>query len=422
MLLFVSDAGGVRAATLGIELSGKCLSLLDIISFVSFHLLFLGISAMEDFEERQKNLVDLSVEQIMAMTIPERGTIFTQLGMAPSPHFRTLKERPDYWDLHWEGRKNNEATETATNSILKAQNACKVTSFNRRYAPIHAFLVKMVAKWLHGLCYTGAGTNCSLSIENWDLALETVKRLEGFSTITPPAEELKEEETEPITPVEELREPITPDVQLFRTLFVDETLALYSSTVTKLAALNDDMVKFVRENVLDNPAYVKPKLLQFAKQREAGALSYGQPFQYATHNFVWSEISELFDPMLAVAKGVTKLDYDIVFLKVYQDDCKLARHQDVGGGNMEVACFTFATDVSHLRSLEFFDGGAKQSNGNWSGKVVERFTPEIGSMWVLGGTANSKTSHRVKPPTAIVSKDGFRVSVSLRRSTDQPAV
>jgi hypothetical protein len=80
----------------------------------------------------------------------------------------------------------------------------------------------------------------------------------------------------------------------------------------------------------------------------------------------------------------------------------------VDGSDMNVACFTFATDPSQLRVLEWY----KSKTGS---KPFAEFTPGSGSMWFMAGATNSTYWHRVAPADD-PKPTGLRVSITFRQS------
>jgi len=186
---------------------------------------------------------------------------------------------------------------------------------------------------------------------------------------------------------------------------------------------NTDILSFVEDMVLKDPAFIPRKPLYGTIQ--AGAISFGKRFKYRSEDWAETDIPPVFNRLLLLAHRFTNVHFDIVLLKVYIGGGEsLARHQDVDGSKMTVACFTFASDTSQLRRLQFFGSGSKKMNKIdkpvWTSvKVLEEFAPAIGSMWFMAGTTNSDYSHRVVPAEAAF-EGGIRVSVSLRLSAEQP--
>ena len=181
-------------------------------------------------------------------------------------------------------------------------------------------------------------------------------------------------------------------------------------------SFNDLVIKYVREKAMKDPRYKKSKSLH--KTKQAGVFHLGAPFHYNNENFEAAEIPQLFNELTEIAENLTSVTYNIILFKVYQPGESLAKHQDVDGSDMSVACFTFASDPSQRCKVVWHRG--KHSN-------VEKFhfTPRICSMWYMGGTTNSQYSHRVlaaeTPLSDVVTplsaaETPLRVSVSFRRS------
>jgi hypothetical protein len=186
---------------------------------------------------------------------------------------------------------------------------------------------------------------------------------------------------------------------------------------------NSDILLFVEDKVLKDPTFIPRKPLH--KTMQAGAISFGKRFKYRSEDWAETDIPPVFARLLLLAHRFTNVHFDIVLLKVYIGGGEsLARHQDVDGSKMTVACFTFASDTSQLRRLQFFGGGPQKMNKHgklvWtSKKVLEEFCPEIGSMWYMSGSTNSEYSHSVLPAEDVIA-GGIRVSVSLRLHSEQP--
>ena len=173
------------------------------------------------------------------------------------------------------------------------------------------------------------------------------------------------------------------------------------------ASLNERVIQFVREQAMNDPKYIPRKQVHDTKQ--AGVFHLGKAFHYRNHHFHETEIPPLFNELMEYAKELTQQEYDTVLFKVYGPGESLAKHQDVDGSPMNVACFTFATDPSQLCEVCWFRG---------SNSYVKRFsfTPAACSVWFMGGLTNAKYSHRV-PPAEEPLSEGLRVSVSLRQNT-----
>jgi len=165
----------------------------------------------------------------------------------------------------------------------------------------------------------------------------------------------------------------------------------------------------VQETAMRDPAYKQGKQVHQTKQ--AGAISYGKEFKYKNEHWTETSLPPVLDKVLAVVEQCTGEDFDIALIKVFGPGESLAKHQDVDGSNMTVACSTFASDVSQLRDLEFYKGTNSYTK-------AASFTPALNSIWFMDGTTNSMYSHRVLPPEH--QHPGLRVSVTFRQSKQQP--
>ena len=189
----------------------------------------------------------------------------------------------------------------------------------------------------------------------------------------------------------------------------DECVLKYYDNACPVESNNLD-IKFVREQILSDPYYTNAHHVHQTIQ--AGAISYGKEFAY--RNEYWAErpIPPVLDGLRLIAQGLTGACYDIALVKVYEQGNSLGLHQDVDGSDMEVACFTFATDPTQLCRLSFAKGKKN---------YTERFgwVSEANSMWSMSGKTNSQYCHRVLPADK-PNAGGLRVSVSMRRSIDIP--
>ena len=172
------------------------------------------------------------------------------------------------------------------------------------------------------------------------------------------------------------------------------------------ATFSKRVIDYVKEKMETDPKYKRSK--QVHKTKQAGVYHVGEAFHYRKEVFGASPIPPLFLELMDLAERLTGKKYDTVLFKVYQPGESLAKHQDVDGSDMSVACFTFLTDWSQQCKVAWYKGSKSRT---------ERFafTPRDCSMWFMSGSTNSQYSHRVLP--AIDARaEGLRVSISFRRT------
>jgi hypothetical protein len=167
---------------------------------------------------------------------------------------------------------------------------------------------------------------------------------------------------------------------------------------------NSCVLHYIRDAMVNDPKYKQSK--QLHKWKQAGVYHFGAAFHYRKENFDARPIPPLFLELKLVAETLTRKTYDIILMKVYKPGEALAKHQDVDGTNMSVACFTFATDKSQLCDLAWYKGKSNTRVGT--------MRPIACSMWYMSGATNSKFSHQVRPRKD--AKPGLRVSVTFRQS------
>ena len=171
------------------------------------------------------------------------------------------------------------------------------------------------------------------------------------------------------------------------------------------ASYNSRVLKCIRDAMVNDPMYKKSK--QVHKWKQAGVYHFGAAFHYRKENWNARPIPPLFLELKEVAETLTGKTYDIILMKVYKPGEALAKHQDVDGTNMSVACFTFATGKSQLCDLVWYKGT--------SNTRVWTIRPARCSMWFMSGATNSKFSHQVRPRKD-AKAGGLRVSVTFRQS------
>ena len=174
-------------------------------------------------------------------------------------------------------------------------------------------------------------------------------------------------------------------------------------------SFNNAILDFIREVMeAKDPRFIRSKQVHATKQ--AGVYHLGRAFHYRNHHFDEAPVPRLLDELREIAEGATQTPFDTVLFKVFQPGESLAKHQDVDGSDMSVACFTFASDPSQLCKLAWYTGSTSRT---------ERFAfiPEARSMWFMSGSTNRLFSHRVHP-AAGAQPGGLRVSVTFRQSDD----
>ena len=170
---------------------------------------------------------------------------------------------------------------------------------------------------------------------------------------------------------------------------------------------NDRVIEFVREVMAVDPKYKRSKQVHGTIQ--AGVYHVGKAFHYRNHHFYETPVPPLFDELRAYAERATQTAFDTVLFKVFRPGESLAKHQDVDGSDMSVACFTFASDTSQLCRLVWYWGEKSYTTERFA------FTPEACSMWFMSGSTNRLYSHRVLPAEGAIP-GGLRVSVTFRQS------
>jgi alkylated DNA repair dioxygenase AlkB len=159
---------------------------------------------------------------------------------------------------------------------------------------------------------------------------------------------------------------------------------------------------------MHDPFYKKAK--QVHCTRQAGVMCYGMEFKYKNEYWSFSTMPPVFAELLAIAQRHTGELFDTVLLKIYAPGESLAKHKDIDGSPLKVACFTFVSDPTQVCDLVWHKGS--------SSRVVKmKLTPDACSMWFMGGSTNSEFTHRV-PPAKNASPGGLRVSVTFRQSTE----
>jgi len=187
---------------------------------------------------------------------------------------------------------------------------------------------------------------------------------------------------------------------------VNDGCILWSLLTACPTTYNDRVIDEVRDVMAHDPKYKRSKQVHSTKQ--AGVYHLGEAFDYRREAFDQSPIRPLFEELRQLAMRITGKPYDIVLFKVYQPGESLAKHQDVDGSDMSVACFTFASDPSQLCKLAW-------CKGSKSYKERFSFIPAACSLWFMSGATNSTYSHRVHPATDPAA-GGLRVTVLFRQS------
>jgi len=128
----------------------------------------------------------------------------------------------------------------------------------------------------------------------------------------------------------------------------------YMPPSRQTAEMNERILDWVRDEVIPDPAYRIGRNLHGNLQ--ADAISYGAPFGYGRdHHWEARPIPPQLLPLKDIAELHTRLQFNVALLKVYRTgNQSLARHQDVDGSNMNVACFTFVSDPHAVRVIEWY--------------------------------------------------------------------
>lgn len=183
---------------------------------------------------------------------------------------------------------------------------------------------------------------------------------------------------------------------------------------------NDRIIDLATDSRRDPRLHKGGPVNAFARQ--AHSIAFGAAFGYNNEKWEASVMPAALAKLRIIAEERTGKEYDIALLKIFDLDLFLPLHQDLGGPfPMDVACFTFASSDAHLRKVAFFTPKHNAEGKLVDGRLIYEFTPSRNSMWFMGGATNAKFSHRVKSiPAPIRPREGIRVSVTFRRSVDNP--